>query len=1142
MVVTHSFLLHCLGAPALFTAAGEQVGFRTRKHLALLVRLALEPGKQFTRDYLADLLWPDAAPKFANHSLSQGLSVIKAKIAREAVVIQRATVGLAAGWIDLDLNHLASNDVAIDGPFLDGFEIAAARPFEDWKDEFRARLAPQVRDCLVRQMDAARRIGDFPTVQHHAERLQDLDPLAEEAIRGVMEARAWASDRSGALKAFARYEAKLAEELGAKPGPDLVRMVDLLRDGRRSPRRGAVPGYPPERADRRFEPETLIGREREFSVLSDAWQEVRRKSPRIVVVTSDPGVGKTTLVNAFASSCQMDGAVVARAQAYDAERELPFAVLGELVKQLASQRAIGGADPEALSELTRISSEILRAFPGVPKPVEWSPELMPLRIADAFLKTVTAAAADSPVMLVVDDVHAADNASIAILHSVARKLIDTRVLLVVTSRTSELRLSEAPRAFASDTSIDALRSLELEVLSDEPATRLVERLVQTERSAEAPVSRILRASGGNPLAIELLTREWTEHGAASLLRDLEALNTNPVSSVGIPRAIAAVFERQSRRLSASTRATLDLAAILGRRLSDLALYAALDISPAMALEALCRLRDDGFLREVRGDLEFRNELIRAQAYYGIASSVRLDLHRRVAQSLVERPATEDPALHLEIAWHFLRGGAGESAIPFAHQGAEAFLAIGAPREGEEVLKALLDVPQSPAMSRRTSLLLSEALLDQSKADLALPLINRLAEDSELTLYEQAEVAMFRASAEFLLNNEPGESYCDAARTALDCARACGDPDLVSRALFECARAGTDQGLRELVIVAQDGVMELERTFELSRLPVAVLTKIFCQMFFMNPSASLHDLKRAAEVVTWKTNAAQMAFIYSGIGLASFILCKMPEAVEAYLTAFELSKKVGDDVRMSLLASNLCVAQSARGFYDDAIKWGELSVSLGVASKSSALQMSYSNLVDPYILLGKQAQAMTCMERAREWMAPRRRWKFHCAFLICNAAFALIQGNTALALDLIGQLEGYVRGREEGIPIRGSYLKLRIFKEAHVGTCENAFSIAQKGRDLLRDNCPLDYLDVVAGKAWLEQRTFGDYSPETIKELRVFEQVGALGRRALLVAQGFLKPLPSRESKAASATEATASIPGSLTPSRQLGDESHETEY
>src|SRR6185503_19303277 len=485
-------------------------------------------------------------------------------------------------------------DARVDGPFLDGFEIPAARPFEEWKDQYRAHLLPQVRDCLVRQMDAARRIGNFATVERHAERLQQLDPLAEEAIRGVMEARAWAGDRSNALKAFARYEAQLAEELGAKPGADLARMADLLRDGRRSSPRPAVTGIT-EVAPRRFEPETLIGREREFSVLYDAWIESRRKTPRIVVVTSDPGVGKTTLANAFVSSCQMDGAVVARAQAYDAERELPFAVLGELVKQLASQRAIGGADPEALSELTRITTEIVRVFPGVPKPVEWSPEITPLRLADAFLKTVTAAAEDSPVVLVVDDIHAADNASTAILHVVARKLSEVRVLMILTGRTSELRLSGAPAALASDSAIQGLRTLEVDVLPPEDAERVVRHLAAAAEQTDPPVERILRVSGGNPLALELLTREWAAHGPASLLHDLEALNTQPVPNLGIPRAIGAVFDRQSRRLDPAVRAALDLAAVLGRRLMDLALFSAVQLPPSQAAEALSRLKDEGLL-------------------------------------------------------------------------------------------------------------------------------------------------------------------------------------------------------------------------------------------------------------------------------------------------------------------------------------------------------------------------------------------------------------------------------------------------------------------------------------------------------------------------------------------------------------------
>src|SRR5213593_2415413 len=225
-----------------------------------------------------------------------------------------------------------------------------------------------------------------------------------------------------------------------------------------------------------------------------------------MVLLGDPGVGKTTLANAFVSTCQMDGAVVARAQAYDAERELPFAVLAELVKQLTLQRAIGATDPEALSELTRVSPEIFTVFPGVPKPVEWAAEVVPLRLADSFLKAVEAASEESPLALVVDDIHAADNASVAILHIVARKLPRTRLLLIVTARSNELRATAGPSALVSDSTIEALHTLELEPLSDEAAERLVvARVTKADaRIADVPVARILQTGNGNPLALELL--------------------------------------------------------------------------------------------------------------------------------------------------------------------------------------------------------------------------------------------------------------------------------------------------------------------------------------------------------------------------------------------------------------------------------------------------------------------------------------------------------------------------------------------------------------------------------------------------------------------------------------------------------------
>ncbi len=631
-----------LGAPLFLTGAGEQIKFRTRKHFALLIRLAVESGRRFTRDYLMDLLWGDAPAHLARHSLAQALSVLKEKVGREHLVVQRATVALVEGALDADVAHLDACDLQIRGAFLDGFDVPAAAGFEQWKDEWRAKLTPRIRDCLVKQMDAGRRIGDFATVERHAQVLHDLDPLAEDAVRGLMEARAWVGDRTNALKAYARFEERLREELGAKPSAELVRVADLLRQGRRPvprPDEGARAGRPAavsERQERRFEAETLIGREQPFAKLYDAWLEVRRRVPRIVVLTGDPGIGKTTLTNAFVSTCQMEGAVVARAQAYDAERELPFAILAELIKQLTLQRAIGGAEPEALSELSRVAPEIFNAFPGVPKPVEWSAEVIPLRLADCFLKAVEAATDESPLVLVVDDIHAADNASAAILHMVARKLPRTRLLLILTGRTNELRTAAAPSALVSDTTVQALQGLELEPLSAEAAERLVTALAEGAdakiKVGDLPTSRILQAGNGNPLALELLTKEWVAHGSTSLLSDIEALNTQPVANIGIPRAIGAVFDRQIRRLDATSRAALDLAAVLGRRLADLPLYEVVGLSPAAAGEALTRLLEEGFLREVHGGLEFRNELIRAQAYYAIAGPARQHLHREVGHN------------------------------------------------------------------------------------------------------------------------------------------------------------------------------------------------------------------------------------------------------------------------------------------------------------------------------------------------------------------------------------------------------------------------------------------------------------------------------------------------------------------------------
>jgi tetratricopeptide (TPR) repeat protein len=381
--------------------------------------------------------------------------------------------------------------------------------------------------------------------------------------------------------------------------------------------------------------------------------------------------------------------------------------------------------------------------------------------------------------------------------------------------------------------------------------------------------------------------------------------------------------------------------------------------------------------------------------------------------------------------------------------------------------------------------------------------------------------MLRAAAEYSLHREPGERYCEVARDALTAAKNTGEPVLVARALFELARAGTESGLMELVLTAERGVKELAESVDIRSIPMSILTKAFCSMFLLRPRDALPALLEVSELPECRANLAQLAFIHSAIGLSHTFLCNLQEAQAAFLVCVELARRVGDDSRASNATANLCAVHVYRGQYEEAVRYGELSLKLGKASSSNTLLTSYVNLVDAYVLIGREAAAIECIESARRWLLPERRWKLRCAFLSEAATFALIQGNTSHALDLIAELQALAQDREDAVPMVGSYWKLKVFREAHIGSTDKAGKIAAAMLQRLQDACPLHYLDVLGAEAWLESWTLGRLTAATERDLGIFERVGASGRKALLTAQGFLAPKPTGESKGARAKVAGA---------------------
>lgn len=96
------FVLSTLGYPSLRSAAGEPVRFRTRKHFAVLIRMALAAGHRCSREELMEMLWPSVPAKHARHSLAQAITVIKSKVGGERIVAARSSISLAAGSVDVD--------------------------------------------------------------------------------------------------------------------------------------------------------------------------------------------------------------------------------------------------------------------------------------------------------------------------------------------------------------------------------------------------------------------------------------------------------------------------------------------------------------------------------------------------------------------------------------------------------------------------------------------------------------------------------------------------------------------------------------------------------------------------------------------------------------------------------------------------------------------------------------------------------------------------------------------------------------------------------------------------------------------------------------------------------------------------------
>jgi DNA-binding SARP family transcriptional activator/tetratricopeptide (TPR) repeat protein/ABC-type transporter Mla MlaB component len=976
------FFLRCLGSPELRGPGGEPVRFRTRKHLALLTFLAVERREPQRRDRLADLLWPEASHAEGRHSLATALSVIRGKLGPRTFETSRESVRFVAPELEVDVERLARGEVLGDettpqlevAGFLEGFEVSRAPEFMLWRDLMRARWFPQIRDALVLLMDRCRRTGDFTRIDSHADRLLAIDELSEEAIRAKMEACAFAGDRITAIRLFQSWRQRLSEELDAKPSALVEGMALRLRQrGYEPPGTAHIPTVPTDQWRNR----AFIGRAPQYLVLYERWEETNTGAGRHCLVLGESGIGKTTIVERLATAAGLEGAVSSRVQCYEVEREIPYAAIGTVVRGLLDRPGATGTPPEWLAELAHAVPAVTTRFPNLPPARESAGEMARLRLTEAAHELVTAVADEQPVILVVDDVHLADDASVAVLHLLMRRTQEQRIMIVMTARQSELGNSPHAGRLLEHKVALGLEPVELPPLTEEEMTEVVSALAVASATEVPPAVRqaLLRASAGVPMIVELLFDDWRTHGEECLALSVGAMTVDALGHDQHQEMYQRVFERALRGLSEPARAVLNLAAILGERLNDLTMYELVDLSLAQTLAGMAELAERRIIRDGGREVEFRNELFRGYTYLNVPSPLRRALHGLIADRLLAAEAKGNRVPGLTLAWHCFRAGRPVEAEPHLLRGAREALKRGGTFEVELALTSAMR-GLTPDTRDEAELLLAEALQDQGRWSESLDVLAQGRGGGLQNGHRRRSLALAARSATTRSVNEARECLADLR-------------GFLTEAGDVSTKAHVIESLRYLVFYLRD-MEEGEAAYRETSALIRQATELGDRLLLRAAHAALvwltsrglefDEAIRELEVLGVECREGEVfdskvARLHHLHGCLLTTKGRYAQALDQYMVAFSMARKHGNTTRERIAADNISMCYGRLGNYQAQLKWARKALArLSISPDPWEQTIIASRIAWALAMLGENRQALSEFERlATESDSSGRMW-------------------------------------------------------------------------------------------------------------------------------------------------------------------------
>jgi len=632
----------------------------SRRAWALLAWLALHPGLH-ARATVAATFWPDVLDSSARASLRSALWSLRQSLGERSddyLHLSRENLGLkhdAQIWVDTRaVEELEAAGRTADAVEL-GYGVLLAEFDDEWVIEARDAYRPKITGLLEILASRAEEGGNRATAVELTRRQIELDPMAEEPLQRLMRRLAASGDRAAAMTAYNRFRNKLERELRIVPSPETRLLADDLQSRRaeiREPVKAAPYDWP------------LIGRRHEYAKLRAAWQDARGGKSVVATISGEPGIGKTRLATELLNLARADGAMVAGATAVDLGATAPFGMWAELIGGLASSLDTPPLDsvwPSALAPLAPDFESRLGRQPVVAS--RTSPELERTRLYEATVGMLLWAARNQPIVLLMEDIHTADVATLDLIGYVCRRLARVPLLMILTRRPLPHRV----QVDALEQSLRAQRVLTTEILlgplTSEHAAHLVREVAALP---DVQVDQVVTAADGNAL----LAVEW----AAALAR---GENSPPYSLRAAVRTALAPLHGDALELAL-------FAAISGRSLDR---EEVLSLPLRSPQDAMAAASDCSLLTTSRGRVGYRHALLREAAYVDLSDPVCERLHGQFGQLL----ASMNPRLAAEAARHLRLAGRDDLAVAQLIRAADHARAVAALPEAAAILTEALEL-------------------------------------------------------------------------------------------------------------------------------------------------------------------------------------------------------------------------------------------------------------------------------------------------------------------------------------------------------------------------------------------------------------------------------------------------------------------